>query len=879
MMKKIASVFLAVIFTVLTVAPASFAISYPAGVTPEQAQGAMEKTDTVLNAVLNAAEGKGLSALMLPFLLSDETLSSLAKTMYSMGEENAETFSAIGLAMAPADVAKNLGNYPDVQARMMNAQSWSTLDLTGARWGVSTTAEFTDAAVALMLPMNELLYTILCGGSYSLNPLVGIQGSKGYEKAVVQIFKRFGMQSYTDPATFYAQAAADKTMIIRNLIKDVVAYLEVVCAAPASMLSKNLPGIAHFIENGGLDSAMANLVEPLKIKILGITTPVKIGSVMESAEEGEGGMSFDINLDLGTFTATGTLVTAPFDMQEIASFATEDVDSYVVNTSDSFIYIFRWMLETVRLNMGTLPQMLSGLTPEMDAAKISQLLTGLFSKSTDEIISVYIGLLTAQSGKVNPYVWSFNGINPVTITYTPNLGAEKYQRVLDGADALINDFVKESGEAESLREAIAPEIYSNSLVTKLVSGIYSIFSDEQMKIFLSLAGLDLSPEALASRLGEDAYSSARSSLRSVADFSALAEADVNWGFKNGDRDGFIRAVSACFRPLEGMLRMVLCGDSLNVLGGIPFYGSDGYNTAVIPLLEAVGCSFDEIRTFDEFRVQAQQTDVMLPIVQTLVSLVERFIDYPVYTLTGILPNFMYFINNGGIEICLKNLLYPVVSIMDTLGLSGQFDFSSFVQLDTDKIISELIGELDLGITLPALDLQQFGSMGTLVTAQTKRTQLMQPMTIQYLQPDRTGVIITLLRYLVEIMKTPGNEGIVDSFMSSSNGDSELFATYSQDIGTELAAMSVDETVEWLYKIFFRERATVEENEFEDYTPTIIYKEKNKIQWGKVLGVTAAVLAVGAAVAFINRKKLLELLEKLNETDFVRRLKDRKNEEN
>lgn len=878
-MKKIASVFLAVIFTVLTVAPASFAISYPAGVTPEQAQGAMEKTDTVLNAVLNAAEGKGLSALMLPLLLSDETLSSLAKTMYSMGEENAETFSAIGLAMAPADVAKNLGNYPDVQARMMNAQSWSTLDLTGARWGVSTTAEFTDAAVALMLPMNELLYTILCGGSYSLNPLVGIQGSKGYEKAVVQIFKRFGMQSYTDPATFYSQAAADKTMIIRNLIKDVVAYLEVVCAAPASMLSKNLPGIAHFIENGGLDSAMANLVEPLKIKILGITTPVKIGSVMESAEEGEGGMSFDINLDLGTFTATGTLVTAPFDMQEIASFATEDVDSYIVNTSDSFIYIFRWMLETVRLNMGTLPHMLSGLTPEMDAAKISQLLTGLFSKSTDEIISVYIGLLTAQSGKVNPYVWSFNGINPVTITYTPNLGAEKYQRVLDGADALINDFVKESGEAESLREAIAPEIYSNSLVTKLVSGIYSIFSDEQMKIFLSLAGLDLSPEALASRLGEDAYSSARSSLRSVADFSALAEADVNWGFKNGDRDGFIRAVSACFRPLEGMLRMVLCGDSLNVLGGIPFYGSDGYNTAVIPLLEAVGCSFDEIRTFDEFRVQAQQTDVMLPIVQTLVSLVERFIDYPVYTLTGILPNFMYFINNGGIEICLKNLLYPVVSIMDTLGLSGQFDFSSFVQLDTDKIISELIGELDLGITLPALDLQQFGSMGTLVTAQTKRTQLMQPMTIQYLQPDRTGVIITLLRYLVEIMKTPGNEGIVDSFMSSSNGDSELFATYSQDIGTELAAMSVDETVEWLYKIFFRERATVEENEFEDYTPTIIYKEKNKIQWGKVLGVTAAVLAVGAAVAFINRKKLLELLEKLNETDFVRRLKDRKNEEN
>ncbi len=858
--KKSASVFLALILTVLTLAPAGSAISYPAGVTPEQAQGAMEKTDTVLNAVLNAAEGKGLAALMLPLLLSDETLSTLAKTMYSMGEENAETFSTIGLAMSPSDVAKNLGNYPDVQSRMMNAQSWSTLDLTGAKWGVTTTAEFTDAAVALMLPMNELLYTILCGGSYSLNPLVGIQGSKGYEKAVIQIFKRFGMQSYTDPDTFYAQAASDKTMIIRNLVKDIVAYLESVCAAPASMLSKNLPGIAHFIENGGLDSAVSQLVEPLKIKILGITTPVKIGSVMESAEEGEGGMSFEVNLDLGSFTASGTLVTAPFDMQELASFATEDVDSYIVNTSDSFIYIFRWMLETVRLNMGTLPHMLSGLSPEMNATKISQLLTGLFSKSTDEIISVYIGLLTAQSGKVNPYVWSFNAINPAVITYTPNLGAEKYQRVLDGIDQLISDFVKEGGEAESLRDAIAPEIYSNSLVTKLVSGIYSLFADEQMKTFLSLAGLDITPSGLASRLGEDAYASARATLLSVTDFSSLENADVSWGFENGDRDGFIRAVSACFRPLEGMLRMVLCGDSLNVLGGVPFYGSDGYNTAVIPILEAIGCSFDEIRTFDEFNAQVRQTDVMFPIVQSLVSLVERFIDYPVYTLTGILPNLMYFINNGGIEICLKNLLYPVTSIMDTLGLSGQFDFSSFMQLDTEK----LIGELDLGITLPPLDLQQFGSMGTLVTAQTKRTQMMQPMTVQYLQADRTGVLITLLRYMVEIMKTPGNEGIVDSFMASSNGDSDLFATYSQDIGTELAAMSVDETIEWLYKIFFRERATVEENNLEDYTPTIIYKEKNKINWGAVLGVTAAVVAVGAAVAFINRKKLLELIEKLKQ---------------
>ena len=844
----------------LTFAPAGSALTYPTGVNPEQAQTAMTKTDEVLSAALGVAEGKKLSDLLLPLLLSDATLSSLLKMIYTESEKNAETFATIGIALTPAGVAQHLGNYPDVQARLMYAVSWSEIDLTNAVWGVTNAQQFSDAAAALLAPMNELLYTLLCGGSYSVNTLVGVKGSNGYEKAVVRIFRRFGMQSWTDPATFVSQASADKSSMVRNLIKDVVAYVELICSSPATMLSKNLPGIAHFIENGGLDQAIALLVEPLKIKILGITTPIKVGNILESAQQGEGGMSFDINLDLGSFTATGTLMTAPFDMQELASFATEDVDTYIVNTADSFIYVMRWILETIKLNMGTIPQMLSGISPELDAAKISQLLTGLFSKSIDEIISVYIGLFTAQSGKVNPYVWSFNSITPAVITYTPNLGAEKIQRVVDGMDTLINDFVKEGGEAKNLREAIAPEIYSGKVVTELVSGIYSLFADEQIKTFLSLAGIDASPAYLASRLSEDVYAEARQALTEAENFEALKNTEFSWGFKNGDRDGFIRAVSACFRPFEDVLRMVLCGDSLNVLGAVPFYGSDGYNTAVIPILEAIGCTFEEIRTFDEFTAQVRQTDVMFPIVQTLVSLVERFIDYPVYTLTGILPNLMYFINNGGIEICINNLLYPVMSIMESLGLAQQFDFSSLMQLDTDKIIGDLTASLDLGIILPKLDLAQFGSMGVLVSAQTKRTQALQPMTVQYLQADRTGVMVTLLRYMVEVMKTPGNEGIVDSFMAG-NSDNELFATYSSDIGTELANMTVDETVEWLYKIFFRERATVNENKLEDYTPTIIYKEKVKA--GPVVLTVILVLMVAAAiVAVIYRKKLLELIENI-----------------
>ena len=136
------------------------------------------------------------------------------------------------------------------------------------------------------------------------------------------------------------------------------------------------------------------------------------------------------------------------------------------------------------------------------------------------------------------------------------------------------------------------------------------------------------------------------------------------------------------------------------------------------------------------------------------------------------------------------------------------------------------------------------------------------MTIQYLQSDRTAVLITLLRYMVQIMKTPGNEGIIDSFMAS-NGDNEMFANYSTGITEELAAMSVDETIEWLYKLFFRERATVEEPE-EEYAPDIIYEEKNSFSGATVAVCLLVLLAAAGAIAWLNKEKIKELLAKIKE---------------
>lgn len=855
---------MAVLIIAFSLAPMSFAsVAYPQGVTKELANAAMTKTDTVLKNLAQNTEGKSLSAVVQEMLFSDSTISSLTKSIYGMSEENGETFSKIGLSVTPDAVSANLVNYPDVQSRLSGATSWSTVDLKGAEWGIETVEDFADAAVAVLTPMTDLLYTILCGGSYSVNPLVGLKGAKGYANAVVRIYIKCGMSNYTPVETFEAQAAADKNSMIRNVISDLANYLSYICTAPATLISTKLPGIACFIENGGLDNAISELIAPLRLKVLGITTPIKIGSVVDLAAKGEAGTSFNFNLDLNSFSASGTLKTAPFDLSVLASLAFDDVDTYKVEVEDSFIYILRWLVETLKLNASSLPSMLNSMGNSADMAQVQQLLSSVLAKSTDELILAYMNLLSSSEGKINPYVWSFNPVASTVVSYTPNLSQEKYQRVLDGIDELINQFIKESGEAESFRQTFQPKIYSNSLLNQLVSSIYGMLNSDDMGSIIALAGIDVSTGGLAKTLTENSYSAVREALTGANSFADFKKLNVNWGFKDGNKNGFGKAFCAAFRPLEPVLRMMLCGDKIDILGAIPFYGSDGYNTAVIPVLEALGCTFEEIRTYDQFLKQTQKGDLLIPIAKALLSLIERMLDYPVYTLTGILPNLMYFLNGGGLEICIKNLLYPITDMVNSLGLSSQLNLESYTNIDTEKLVDDLIAKANLDIKIPELDLKQFGSIGTLITVQTKRTQAGQETTVQYLQSDRTGVLITLLRYLVKLMKTPGNEGIVDSFMASSGEGNEMFATYSEGIDEQLASMDTDETIEWLYKLFFRERVTVDTGD-EDFIPTVIYEEKNSIDWARVAIASLLIIAALLIIAMLNRDKVAELINKLKE---------------
>ena len=855
--KKATGVFLSVLLVFLTVVPCAFAVTYPENVTKEKAETAIYKTDAVINEAAVALGNTTLNKLIAKEIYTSETLSMLLLSVYGMLSENEADLSQMNINISVADVSKGLSAYPEVVSELSRYKSWSEIESLKAKWSVKDKEDFIKAVSAIFTPFNEILYALLCSGSFSLNSIVGVKGGNGYETAIVPTLKSFGVRTVTDSGVFYADAKNDRSMMVHHLVSDLLTFAEDVLSAPADRLTDILPGVAYFFNNGGFDKAVSKLLEPLTLQIAKITTFIKIEPLLKLiADPAEMTAQFDIN----SLMSSGEFKIAEIDLQELSSCGTVSGDTVISDKGATFIVMMRFIVDTLKLNKDKMGELMPQMSESEMPVDINGMLSELMTRETDELIEMYVSLLTSEGGKKNNYEWKAGTFTPTEITYTQNLGEEKFKRVLDGIDDLIDEFVAESGEFKTLEAMLSKEIYSSKTVTMLVSGIYSALESEEMKALSSILGLKVTPSLVANTLIGGNYYSARNSLYNSGSWKSVSSKYIYWGFKDGDSKGFSKAVTLCLSPLEPLIRMLLAEGKISLLG-IDFYGSDGYNSAIIPLFEAMGCRSKTILTYEQYKKQADKGNSIEPLVKTVCSFIDRVMEKPVYTITEIAPNLIYFFKNDGLTIVIENLLYPITALLKELGMEKALSMPGMEEIDTDKLISELTSGLDLGMNLPEMDIELLGTIGTLETMESKRTFNGKPATVSYVRANQTGVLVTMLRYMVEVMKAPGNESLVTGFMSGgAEGGNDMFATYSAGIGDEMAKMTTDETVEWLYKLFFRERAVKEIKPQDDYLPTIIYEAEKEHTVLKGFIFVVVLLCVGELIFLKNRAKIERFIE-------------------
>ena len=846
--KKIVCICLCVMVVLTSVSSAAIAAyttDYPDGVIPEEAENAVSATDTLLKNILPAFMGKNLRDILTPLIYNSETLSSVTVSVYKEISKDASQLTSLGIDVSVQGVAQALSGYPQVSTALVNSGSWENVNLSGIDWGVTDKIGFSDALSRIFSPFNDLLYMLLCSGTYTFSGFIKINGGDGYTNTVVPMLSALKCRNIMSQADFSAHAQGDKNSMVRNIALCLFSFIEEACETPADSLTDSLPSFAYFVESGEMEAAINALTEPVKNNPL-----VEIATLLNLFDTSM--LDFDISSMLsegiGAMSGEGGLKMAELDTARLSKCGAHNGIEFQSQKGRAYVEIMRWLIDTLKLNENEL----SSVLPQTEESPVSaDMLSKIISVPTDEILATIIHLFTpVETGE--PVAFNYPAITPAVVQYTPNLTKENYEKVLNEVDDLLDEFVKEGGSYNSVDALISSGIYTNKNVTALVKGIYGALEKENMAEVLSFIGVDITTSGVADKLFESTYSATASALRKSADWSKVSD-NLNWGFKDGSKNGFKNALTVALRPLFPLLKVVLAGENMVIMEAITIKGGDGYNTAVIPLLEALGCNETSVKTYAQYLEGVNSDALINNITDPVFMLLDEIFDNPVKTLTRILPNIIYFINSGSLDVCLKNLLLPVTALTQKLNAIVEMDFDT-TSLTKDFDINKLFNDLlkGSGMNIAEFDIKTLAGMGIKTEKTSKRTLNGQPVKYSYIEADRNAVLMSLLRVLAKTIKLPGNE---DLLMGTMSGNAS-FEAYSGSISTQFAQMTEDELIEWLYNLLFKERAQIEIVVDETYSPTIIYKEEKKdytalyIACG-TLGVTAIIFGV----IYFNRKRI------------------------
>lgn len=845
--KKLLSVLLCLLVlmgSVSAVAIASTDSPYPDGVTAEQAQAAVSGTDRLINALLPTMMGADLHTALTQGLYTNEAVSSTLVSIYSALSEQGDTLSYIGLDASPKGVSSYLGNYPRIAGMLYACDSWEQVNLTNADWGVTDKVTFARALANCFNPFNDILYTLLCSGTFEINSFIKIEGADGYSNAIVPMLKSLKCGDILSSADFKAQADKNRSSMIENIILPVLTTVENSLSQPMNSFTDILPSFADFAVNGEFDACVAKLLEPVTGNpLVELATLLKIFDLP----------SFDLDLEqmindmLSGEGTDGAFKVAPIDMKSLAACGSKNGDMFVADKGRAYVVIMRWLVDTLKLNGGSLTAMGGGAD--------TTLITDLLKKDTDAIVKTVIMLFAPTTlGEAQAMVYP--AVTPKSVTYTPNLTQKDYEKALNELDDLLDEFVKEGGTANKMGEVIASMIYTPDNVNAIVKALYVELDKNSLVETLKIMGIDASPKGVALMLTDKKHASAVKLLSQYESWADVPFDKLDWGFSYGSRKGFQNALTSSLRPLFPLLRMLLAGEDIVLLDSITLKGADGYNTAVIPLLEGLGCKPYYIKSYESYKKTASGDGVINNVLDPALNLIDEICMKPVYGITEAIPNLVYFVNSGSIEKCIANLMLPVTALTDKFSgiIDVKMDASSLnMKIDINSLLEGMLSST--GMKMAKLDVNSLASLGTPVQRQSKSLINGKASTYTYIDSDNTAVLITILRFLAETIKMPGNEDLLMGLMASGE-DAGMYGSYSTQLSEQFASMSVDELVEWLYNLFFKERVKIQIVVKEDYKPTIIFEEgKKDIRWVYGLVAYLGVCLVVGAVIFFNRKRL------------------------
>jgi len=267
--------------------------------------------------------------------------------------------------------------------------------------------------------------------------------------------------------------------------------------------------------------------------------------------------------------------------------------------------------------------------------------------------------------------------------------------------------------------------------------------------------------------------------------------------------------------------------SLKNLDDFKLCGTNGYNSAIIPLLEALQCG--DIKTYAQYQKDAAKAkdnillDILNPIVGTSSkSLLSKLIANPFSELTKLIPNIAMYLDADGLVQLVSNILAPITDIVGLTG-EGSVVVSNVVEALLGApiqdmiipIVNQVLSNNKINIKLPDINWAKLTSLGTATTYTSKAVGS----NGRYLTGKMVGnvdqgkVLITVLRYIgtVLVNNATAIKNLICSIEDVAKND--LIVSIIKSVFNTISTSTPDQIIAALFYILESEPT----NAFWDYT--------------------------------------------------------------
>ena len=726
-----------------------------------------------------------------------------------------------GVALYPNQLANKVDGekYPEVKAALSAAGTdWSAYN-KAVSWNVTDKESFVEAVGHALKGLEPLLRTAL-GNTNLTGSILGlvnltVEHMDIYDKAILPMLEGLEMKGLKSTEEFNKLTTTEEMMSV--ILLPVLNWAEDLADAPVATLIDVLPKIAYVFDHDMVtailkDTTVKVTASALFIKLdvldlIGVKDKSIIGLLNYFAPDVDISFLGDINalvkmvLDMAAPDASIVLPTINQSMLASHGQMITGVDSLtskgvryqiITDRGDTLLAVLRYVLPLLA-DSDIISAVLNLVGADVKLDENIEKIISNIGLNADNTISAIVELFVPKTYNKAEYNF-INQDNPDELINTVKYSYDWSQKKADYLDRNLAEYVDNiikvlgGSEAKSLshiiKSFITNDIYTNATVTSLV-----------LMVKNELAKLDIDLNPIMAAVGIDL---------SIWD---EVEEGYNWGFTDGDKDGFAMALSKALSPFGPYLATIFAGEDTTVLSAVTIKGYDGYTNGIVPLLEAIGCDSDDLLTLEEYKaaVKNDNSKAIELILTPVLNLLDRIYRNPVDELMDMLPNLIYFVNSGALNVAIKNSAQSLLAILDTV--RPIIDLQLDLDFDVSKIIVDLIAGIEvdgkpLNIKIPFLS-----DPTSLLVGRVKAYESKSGETLYKLQNSIDADFVTvLMRSVIEIAFYQDNINAVADLVAEKVGIPPKQTNQLKQILDLLSSLykqinGVDKTLNAIYVLF------------------------------------------------------------------------------